>query len=1053
MSKKITNVSYSWEKSSVKLNASEVDDGRKEKWEKILGNKVFEMVKEENPSLLLFTKDKEEIDSDNLFSSKIESMYREYLDNFYGNTLKVEVESDPDIVFYPFFFSLFNFALSYLERENPPYLNGVVKRSYINSLSDKFETISLRTLIFEMNLCKEAGELMGNTPEEEYQYFQKNFLNNTEYIEELFETYPVLLRCLMETIEMVTKNYIEILQHLKADKLEIVEKLSHNKDFQQIKKMSSSLSDSHRGAKGVYNITLDNDVKILYKPHCLITEVNYQLLVNKVMMGSGYPMECYGIVSKDTYGWCEFVDYKSCNNIQELHHYYKRMGIIICVNYILRTNDLHYENIIAHGEFPVIVDLETIMTNVHVRQENSATEKIQEILTDSVLNSGILPHYIWNQPGKIGINISALSGDEGQVCPIQVAKIVEPRTSNMRIEYEYPKSLGKKNLATLDGEFIEPQNFKEDIAEGFCACYDYFTNNQSEVLKCLVLFKDVNVRYLVRDTQQYSLMLRVSYHPSLLQKSEDRELFFYSLFKNVNISDQYRKKITKCEIKDMVMGDIPFFYFKSSGTSLFSSQDKEISDFFYCDSYTRVINKLKEMSTKDCEKQKLYILLTLSKTTMVDRILLENQRNMWEHYCSNLKPPKEEVYLNAARVVGDRIIEGAIYNKDKTDVNWIGISLGNEEAGIWDIEPLGMYLYDGIAGIAVFFKALSNIVPEERYKKMSQILDNVLFKYTDLLVENPKYYDNNSVGAFFGEASILYTYEICYKITRDEKFIKYSQKHYEIIAELLKKDKDYDYLLGSCGALQIVLNLYELTQNRQLLDNAVEFANKLIENAKYEDKGTIYWVSTQATNALAGLSHGQSGFSLMFARMGKITKNQYYINISRKVMNYEDQFYNTKIGNWSDQRIINGVKNEEKGVNPVAWCHGATGILLSRIYMYDCIENNEFRKLVCEDIDNAVQSSIKYGYRNNYCLCHGDFGNIEILREYAIKFQDKKIEDLCNNLIVSMTKEVINKEWHCGLPNEYENPGFMTGISGIGYSLLRRYCPQLPNVLALDINY
>lgn len=175
MSKKITNVSYSWEKSSVKLNASEVDDERKEKWEKILGNKVFEMVKEENPSLLLFTKDKEEIDSDNLFSSKIESMYREYLDNFYGNTLKVEVESDPDIVFYPFFFSLFNFALSYLERENPPYLNGVVKRSYINSLSDKFETISLRTLIFEMNLCKEAGELMGNTPEEEYQYFQKKF--------------------------------------------------------------------------------------------------------------------------------------------------------------------------------------------------------------------------------------------------------------------------------------------------------------------------------------------------------------------------------------------------------------------------------------------------------------------------------------------------------------------------------------------------------------------------------------------------------------------------------------------------------------------------------------------------------------------------------------------------------------------------------------------------------------------------------------------------------------------------------------------------------------
>lgn len=81
-----------------------------------------------------------------------------------------------------------------------------------------------------------SGRINGKYTRRRIPIFPKKFLNNTEYIEELFETYPVLLRCLMETIEMVTKNYIEILQHLKADKLEIVEKLSHNKDFQQIKK-------------------------------------------------------------------------------------------------------------------------------------------------------------------------------------------------------------------------------------------------------------------------------------------------------------------------------------------------------------------------------------------------------------------------------------------------------------------------------------------------------------------------------------------------------------------------------------------------------------------------------------------------------------------------------------------------------------------------------------------------------------------------------------------------------------------------------------------------
>lgn len=59
-------------------------------------------------------------------------------------------------------------------------------------------------------------------------------------------------------------------------------------------------------------------------------------------------------------------DFISYNTLHELHKFISVL-IIICVNYILRTNDLHYENIIAHGEFPVIVDLETIMTNVHVK--------------------------------------------------------------------------------------------------------------------------------------------------------------------------------------------------------------------------------------------------------------------------------------------------------------------------------------------------------------------------------------------------------------------------------------------------------------------------------------------------------------------------------------------------------------------------------------------------------------------------------------------------------------------------------------------------------------
>ncbi|MDE7201297.1 MAG: hypothetical protein K2O91_05170, partial [Lachnospiraceae bacterium] len=111
--------------------------------------------------------------------------------------------------------------------------------------------------------------------------------------------------------------------------------------------------------------------------------------------------------------------------------------------------------------------------------------------------------------------------------------------------------------------------------------------------------------------------------------------------------------------------------------------------------------------------------------------------------------------------------------------------MGNEDEGIWDIEPLGMYLYDGIAGIAIFFKRLSVYACEKKYVELSSILEKTLFRYTDMLLENPEYYKNNSVGAFFGEASILYAYEILYSIDNQAKYIEYAKKHYSIIINLI----------------------------------------------------------------------------------------------------------------------------------------------------------------------------------------------------------------------------------------------------------------------------
>ena len=77
---------------------------------------------------------------------------------------------------------------------------------------------------------------------------------------------------------------------------------------------------------------------------------------------------------------------------------------------------------------------------------------------------------------------------------------------------------------------------------------------------------------------------------------------------------------------------------------------------------------------------------------------------------------------------------------------------------------------------------------------------------------------------------------------------------------------------------------------------------------------------------------------------------------------------------------------------------------------------------------------------NEYGLCHGLYGNLEILKE---------VED-------SRSKYIYNKYFNSLLDikwfehSEYKMEAFMIGISGVAYSLMRLN-NNLPSLLSLDI--
>lgn len=124
------------------------------------------------------------------------------------------------------------------------------------------------------------------------------------------------------------------------------------------------------------------------------------------------------------------------------------------------------------------------------------------------------------------------------------------------------------NLAMLKGKFIQPSEFADKIIQGFKSAYLGAMEHTETLLKIIQQYSELEVRYLIRNTQQYVIVLSSSYHPELLMDGGARNLFFYSLI-NGNLQNENSKLLIEHEIEDLLSGDIPYFYFRGNKKHLY----------------------------------------------------------------------------------------------------------------------------------------------------------------------------------------------------------------------------------------------------------------------------------------------------------------------------------------------------------------------------------------------------------------------------------------------------------------------------------------------------
>ncbi|MDB9304260.1 MULTISPECIES: type 2 lanthipeptide synthetase LanM family protein [Cyanophyceae] len=890
------------------------------------------------------------------------------------------------------------------------------------------------TLVLEMNVSRLQGLLTGNHPQERFSSFIRR-LQNPEVQLTLWEEYPVLAKQVLAAINRWVENSLEFIQHLSHDWRNIYDKFQPPVNPGKLVKINRGEGDSHNNGKSVIIITFASGWQLVYKPRSLAVDEHFQnLLLWLNQKGFQPAFRTLQILDQGNYGWVEFVNPQQCHSADAVKRFYQRQGGYLALLYALEATDFHFENLIAAGEHPVLIDLESLF---HPRSEiliTAADNLDREMVADSVLRVGLLPQVTWGNTQAAGIDLSGLGGAKGQLTPEKVPQLVQVGTDTMRVERQQAVIPGSQNRPQLNQQEVNVQEYTDAITEGFTAVYGILLQHRPELLKILDGFAADEVRVVMRASRTYALLLRESYHPDFLRDALERDRLFDKLWIDVKNRPQLSQIIT-AERDALWKNDIPLFSTYPHSRDLYHRDTGlHIPNFFPQSGIELVHHRLNNFSEKDLQKQTWFIqaaLATLEMAKTGDNHQIKLSKKTSDITVTNTATTAQ--FLEIACKIGDRL--ELLAHKNGEFVNWMGISLTPSQQ--WTLAPLSTDLYAGIPGVALFLAYLGEITQNHTYTNLAQAAINTLKQRLETHSDTIKF-----IGGFSGWGGIIYTYTHLGILWREPELIADAITLVAKIPPLIAQDQQLDIIAGAAGCIGSLISLYQTSPKQLILDVAIQCGEHLLTQAQTTNTGIGWKTPASENQPLTGFSHGAAGFAWALWKLAVISEKQEFQAAATAAINYERSHFDPIASNWLDLR-----QNEVKNSFMTAWCNGAPGLGLGRLSI--CGDTPD--EIMYKEITTAIQTTIKQGFGNNHCLCHGDLGNIDLLLIANAKLNNPEIAQKIEKIATEILSDIQQNNFRCGVPLGIETPSLMVGLAGIGYGLLRLTYPQLiPSILLLE---
>ncbi|SON63882.1 hypothetical protein MSIMFI_05413 [Mycobacterium simulans] len=828
----------------------------------------------------------------------------------------------------------------------------------------------------------------------------------------LFDDKPVLLRLIASLTRQWIDTSAELITRLDADLPAIRCGLLAAETRCEITSIDADLSDPHNFGRTVRIIGFDDGSRIVYKPKDLAVDVAWYTLIERLNRSAPIELRAPRVLSCAGYGWTEFIDHTSCPDPHGFRRFFRRAGAWLALFHCFAGIDMHQENIIAAGDHPVPIDLEMILQAAEPPGLDAdegvgrAFDAAMEKLRDSVLATGLLPTY-----GKHSDSVVSIGGVASNATPRFKLTWTDINSDEMR-----PAKVADidtiSNLPHAQGRHAQLGDYIDDFRSGFTDYAMFLQRQRPDDL--FGGFAGLTVRRVARPTRFYYMLLqRLKDHRTMddgIMWSAQAD-FVARLADWQDDSDPMwplqrlaRAAGVELNVPHVVMASDGHEIRDAAGTSI---PVKGMSGL------DRARARVRNLDENDIAWQAEVI--RQSTASLGASAGAEPKREL---RAVMTVAPSREVFTAEADAAARTLFDHAFFGE--SDAAWIGLDWLGDSA-VSHLVALGDDLYNGTCGIALFLAAHAAVANAE--SSMTLAIAAISRLRETIRGRNPsKIARMLGLGGGLGLGSIVYSLAVIAALLDNDDVLSDAARAAQLITpDVISADRQLDVLAGSAGAILGLLRVYRQTGSGDLLERATNCGRHLLTEHRVGTLGQRSWPAPGSGSALSGMSHGAAGFAYALGALAAATGSAEFASAAEECIAFENATFDAEHRNWPD-------------------------IGLARVAMtkHTALDG----QLIRTDIRRALAGAERGWPEPTDTLSGGTLANIEFMWEAGglLGRDDLRDSALQRLLAVTQTAQACGDyRWTSG--TRPFNLGLFRGIAGVGYTMLRRVDPSLPNAL------